>query len=224
MNTRMTPGTTPDAAPDSAPDTTATAAPTGPAAGEPVGSTTLRGEAGLLAAAQQLGRLAARPCARCGATGAPSAEDRRFGARVCPRCDGVAHFPAPDGVAILRAILSSRGRSRAALRTSAPANRSRAECRAYFVWRLARFHGGVDVSMPALAATLVSGDPFVTELHAFAEAVARVTCGTDLAAAFRWFGALHGDAPLPAGLPATAYPAGPVVLGDKPEAEALELV
>ena len=65
-------------------------------------------------------------------------------------------------------------------------------------------------------------DPFLKELDAIADAVAKRVYGTDLAGASRW-GSLLGNHTAPAGLPATAYPGGPVLTTEKPEEEWLEL-
>jgi len=97
--------------------------------------------------------------------------------------------------------------------------------RAYYVWRMARFHGGADVTMPVVASVLRGNDPFVKELDALAELVAKKVFGTDMAAALRWGSALGFlNQAIPAGLPGSAYPNGPVVLdGNKPVAESLEI-
>lgn len=132
----------------------------------------------------------------------------------CLTCSGKGMVEAPDGLAILKQVLGRKG-----LRSKRPS-----DPRAYYVWRLARFHGGADVTMPALASMLIWGDPYRAELDELAEAVARAVFGTDLAAAHRWGQALGWfDRELP-GLPATAYRGGPVLQRpDKPEEERAEL-
>jgi hypothetical protein len=96
--------------------------------------------------------------------------------------------------------------------------------RAYYVWRLARFHGGADVTMPMTADMMNAGDPFKTVLDQLSDVVAQKVFGTHMAAANRWGRALgfsRGDRP---GLPDSAYEGGPVVTeGVKPAFEALEL-
>ncbi len=142
--------------------------------------------------------------------------------RPCHSCDGSGTFVAVDVPAILEAIKGRKG-----LRTKPPdcygTSRTTANTRAYYVWRLARFHGGVDVTMPVMASTLIAGDPFLAELDALADAVARRVYGTDRAAAFRWANALGGSVAVPDGLPPTAYACGPVLMAEKPEEEMGEL-
>ncbi len=65
----------------------------------------------------------------------------------------------------------------------------------YYVWRLARFHGGADTRMPVLASVLM--DKYTRDrrdlhdaLDAAAEGLARETFGTDMGAAFAWGRAL----------------------------------
>jgi hypothetical protein len=138
--------------------------------------------------------------------------------KPCYSCQGRGWFGPPDAAAIIAAIKGRKG-----LRSSRPKDDSRA----YFCWRLARFHGGADVTMPMGAEMEVRGDPYVKELDAIADAVAQRVYGTNLAAAHRWgrlLGYLPSDKEMP-GLPATAYESGPV-LGfgaTKPEEERNEL-
>jgi hypothetical protein len=133
--------------------------------------------------------------------------------RACYCCNGKKAFEAPVLSALVDEIKGRKG-----LRSSRPASN-----RAYYVWRMARFHGGVDVTMPITAISCVSGDPFVKELDLIAEAAARVAFGTDRAAAHRWGMALGHIQTSTSGLPATAYPGGPVVTAEKPAEEACEL-
>jgi hypothetical protein len=132
----------------------------------------------------------------------------------CFFCEGRGTFSEPDVRAILDAIKGRRG-----LCSKRPADN-----RAYFVWRLARWHGGADVTMPVTAWSTIHGDPYKDELNTLAETVARHVFGTDLAAAHRWGLLLgHLDKEMP-GLPDSAYPLGRVADADKPEEEALELI
>jgi hypothetical protein len=59
---------------------------------------------------------------------------------------------------------------------------------AYFVWRLARFHGGADVTLPMLAYLMLHGGAKeeLEELEALAGQVAKETFGTDIGAAMKW--------------------------------------
>lgn len=55
--------------------------------------------------------------------------------------------------------------------------------RAYYVWRMARFNGGIDMTMPMSADLVVRGDPFRAKLDALADAVAKRAFGLDMSAA-----------------------------------------
>jgi hypothetical protein len=162
--------------------------------------------------------LAPRVCQSCKGTG-----KRSYADKPCLTCNGQVNIEGPDVLSILALIKGRKG-----IRSKAPdihgANWTLPNLRAYYVWRMARFHGGMDVTMPITATTLVHGDPFVPELEALAEAVAKRVYGTDMAAAYRWAGALGGDVTVPDGMPASAYPCGPVLLdNNKPEEELPEL-
>lgn len=161
--------------------------------------------------------MTTRNCTRCEGTGIKAAYTvgaYHSPAQPCNWCKGTGTFSEPNLDAILDAIRGRKG-----LRTKRPD-----EDRAYYVWRMARFHGGADVTMPMTASLSVIGDPFQPELDAISEAVARRVYGTDLAAAHRWGRALgHIDRDMP-GLPPSAYSGGPVADENKPEEEAQELV
>lgn len=156
-----------------------------------------------------------RECLSCHASG-----------KECSYCGGKGFVPAPDIEALTLAVTNKRGGS-LRLRQSPPnGNRLYFKgAREYFVWRLARFHGGADVTMPVMAETYIRHDPYQEELDAIASALARTFFGTDMAAAFRWgmaFGWVKPDQ-VPDGLPESAYPGGCVVpAGDKPEDEYLK--
>jgi hypothetical protein len=148
---------------------------------------------------------------------------------ACSSCNGEGRFPEPDYQKILSMIVTSRG-GKERIKSSPNSISSRINditaCRAYYVWRLARFHGGIDVTMPALAGILSWADPFKSELDDFACEVARRYFGTDLAAAARWaplLGLRGGDLQKIKGLPPTAYSNGPVTMDHKPEEEWPEL-
>lgn len=140
----------------------------------------------------------------------------------CTLCRGARVLAAPDVPYILRAIAGRKG-----LRTAAPDHYGKAytlaNVRAYYVWRLARFHGGADVTMPITAETLIHGDPWRAELERIAELVAKRAFGTHMAAAYRWAGALGHSVNVPDGMPATAYSCGPVADSNKPDFELPEL-
>ena len=52
--------------------------------------------------------------------------------------------------------------------------------RAYYVWRMARFHGGADMTMPVMAGMNASGEPCKETLDKLADTMAREAFGTDL--------------------------------------------
>lgn len=135
----------------------------------------------------------------------------------CYSCDGKGEFAPLDIPALIGAIKGRNG-----LRSKRPDSD-----RAYYVWRMARFHGGADVTMPVCAMTDIDGDPFRPDLDRLADAVAKAAFGNHIAAACRWaplLGISLDGVAIPRGLPATAYPSGPACLVPKPEVESLELV
>jgi hypothetical protein len=149
--------------------------------------------------------------------------------RPCSTCLGKGVMQAPDFVAIFKAVTTTRGASKGGrrFRQSAPegwkqSNQGVDNRRAYYVWRLARFHGGADVTMPMTAQLFCGRDAWVAELDYYASLLAKKVYGTDLAGAHRWARALGGDINIE-GLPATAYECGPVHDGNKPSFEREEL-
>lgn len=118
--------------------------------------------------------------------------------RKCHCCEGRGTFPALDksGVdAILNAILSSKGPRKGKLKSSRPKYARTIEAsRAYYVWRLARFHGGVDCTMPMCAEMDVRGDGERERLDYMSRLVAQANFGTARAGASRWMHALTGEA------------------------------
>ena len=163
-----------------------------------------------------------RPCKSCNGKGSvfhkgfTSLEGKVYPdtTRRCFACEGTGQFAKPDFRAILSAIKGRKG-----LCSKRPKDR-----RAYYVWRMTRFHGGADVTMPVGASMEVHGDPYVAELDRLVDLVAKRVFGTDLAAAHRWgraLGIVDRDMP---GLPGSAYAGGPVADGDKPLEEILELL
>ena len=98
----------------------------------------------------------------------------------CLSCNGTGIFNPPDPIAIEEEIRGRKG-----LRSQRPKSD-----RAYYVWRLARFHGGKDMTMPVMASVYIHGDPFVDELNKIADDTAKKYFGTDIAAAKRWGRAL----------------------------------
>lgn len=151
-----------------------------------------------------------RTCTHCKGSG----KNTFYADKPCRCCEGTGSFEAPDLKGIVEGIVSTRGKNKGRLLKSKPRvdHKTAHGNRVYFVWRLARFHGGQDVRMPVMAYADIGGDPFSKELEALAEAVARRAFGTDRAAAYRWVGALGHNVDVPEGQPLTAYPNGPEFL------------
>lgn len=80
--------------------------------------------------------------------------------------------------------------------------------RAYYVWRMARFSGGADVTLPMLASVRIGEDPERDNLDILADRAAQRYFGTDMAGAHRWSSAMRGTS-APDDLPASAYSGGP---------------
>ena len=163
------------------------------------------------------------PCNRCDGTTVlayPTMPD--IAPRPCPFCDGRGHFHRVDLPFLLDRI---KGRKAGKLRSKRPE-----DDRAYYVWRMARFHGGADVTMPMTATLAVTGDPYVPYLDVVAEKVAKEVYGSDMAGALRWAHAMGhevSDRYLDGSeiVPPSAMPGGPVVMDShKPDSELLELV
>lgn len=157
-----------------------------------------------------------RDCLSCKGVGEREHWRRDGSMEQCPECGGTGKFSAPDFKAILKKVVSSRGKSKGQLKKSWAGSKhyeDRFEAQAYYVWRLARFHGGQDVRLPMTAEMIVRGNPYRKELEAFSALVAQHAFGTDKAARYRWASAIGHDVDVPKGLPATAYPCGPERLG-----------
>ena len=112
--------------------------------------------------------------------------------RVCNACKGEKQFDAPNFDVILQQITTSRGAAKNSrkLLTGFPPKLKHYSCknaaRAYYVWRLARFHGGKDTTMPMTATMVIAGDPFIDELNKYADDVAASYLGSNMKAAARW--------------------------------------
>ena len=106
------------------------------------------------------------PCKTCNGSGEVEHWRHDGTMKPCSDCNGRGHFYATKLVEILTAI---QGRKRVysplhkqevnALRSKRPD-----DARANYVWRMARFHAGIDMSIPMMAAMDVSGDPYVKML------------------------------------------------------------
>lgn len=132
-------------------------------------------------------------CRRCDGVG----QVQHFGGglRKCSPCEGTGSFPTLESQqsGIMKLLKGRKG-----LRTSRPKyapERASHEVRAmhhraYYIWRMARFHGGVDMRQPVLASLDVIGDPERYALDKLSDQVARDNFGTDMAAANKWSKAL----------------------------------
>lgn len=172
---------------------------------------------------EQLHNTDCLPCTRCNGSTVltyPTMPD--IPARPCPFCGGRGHFHLVNVQSLMDLI---KGRKPGTLRSKRPD-----DDRAYYVWRMARFHGGADVTLPMVASFGVTGDPYVPYLDVVAEKVAQAVYGSDRAGTLRWAYAMGhevSDSYLDGSqiVPPSARPGGPVVLDNhKPECEQLELV
>lgn len=136
-------------------------------------------------------------CPRCDGNGVTTlAAMGSYPARdvKCLTCNGDKTFDAPLWADIAPGLFTKRN-GKVSLRKSPPNDTSgrrknRTEARRYYVWRMARFNGGVDVHMPMEANWVAGGDPWEPVLDVFADAVALVSFGSRTAGADRWAAAL----------------------------------
>lgn len=135
--------------------------------------------------------------------------------KPCIWCDGVGHYTRPDIPSLIKAV---KGRKPGKLRSKRPE-----DPRAYFIWRMARFHTGADVCLPMVAQMDIVSDPYRDLLELAAELLAERLTGHTSAGRARWQSALYGTAPQERYLPESAFPGGPVADADKPMEELLEL-
>jgi hypothetical protein len=119
-----------------------------------------------------------KDCTRCNGTKVASYD----ATKTCIWCKGTGTFEAPNLDAI-RAILKGR---------KGLVSRKPEDKRAAYVWRMARFHGGKDTTLPMMAPLDINGDPFIDQLDTLADETAKLYFGSDLAGAHRWYRALHG--------------------------------
>lgn len=161
------------------------------------------------------------PCSKCDGKGHSlskgfTCEDgRRFPSewRTCYSCDGKGWFHAPDIFALVQSV---KGRKPGRLRSKRPD-----DARGYYVWRLARFHGGADVCLPMGAEMEVSGDPYKAILDQLAKIVAKSVYGSGDVGSARWQQAMYGNHDYD-DLP--QHIDGPVYDADKPVEEFLETI
>jgi len=136
--------------------------------------------------------------------------------KPCLWCDGVGHYLKPDLESLVKAI---KGRKPGTLRSKRPD-----DTRAYFIWRMARFHTGADVTMPMTAQMDICSDPYKDLLDAWAELISEKLTGHTSAGRARWRSALYGESPQERYMPESAFPGGPVADSNKPEEEFFELL
>ena len=132
---------------------------------------------------------------------------------TCHNCDGKGWFHAPDIMALASAV---KGRKPGKLRSKRPD-----DARGYYVWRLARFHGGADVCLPMGAELEIGGDPYRPTLEQLARIIAKAVYGSGNVGSARWQQAMYGSHSYD-DLPAVID--GPTYDADKPAEEALETV
>lgn len=131
----------------------------------------------------------------------------------CHCCEGAGWYHAPDLKALVKAVT---GRKPNTLRSKRPD-----DSRAYYVWRLARFHGGKDTCLPMGAEMEIGGDPYRDILEELAKIVAKRYFGSANVGRARWQQAFYGSHEF-TDLPAVLD--GPVYDSDKPESELLETI
>lgn len=129
-------------------------------------------------------------CMGCHGTGQYSILSEK---EVCRYCSGTGTFESVNESDILNLITATRGKNKGKLRSSMSSpyrSEGVTKNRAYYVWRMARFHAGVDVTMPVMATLCIRHDPYSKELDALADKVAADCFGTNMAATYRWGRAL----------------------------------
>lgn len=131
----------------------------------------------------------------------------------CNGCNGEGWFHAPDIFNIVKLI---KGRKQGSLRSKRPD-----DPRAYYVWRLARFHGGADTCLPMVAKMTIGGDPYRDLLDELAKIIAKNYFGSENYGTARWHLAIYGShnySDIPQHLD------GPVYDSNKPLEEVLETI
>jgi hypothetical protein len=114
----------------------------------------------------------------------------------CVWCKSRGTFPAldePAMLAILDACTVSKGKTKGRIKASRPKHGITVEAkRAYYVWRLARFHGGVDCTLPMMADLDVRGDGERPKLEALSRLLAAKAFGSADIGTDRWRQAIYG--------------------------------
>jgi hypothetical protein len=160
-----------------------------------------------------------RDCERCGGTGKREHWDKTRTDKVpCNNCGQQGCFYRPMLGDLLKMVVSIQN-DKLRLRSASPKRGNHTACRAAYVWRIARFNGGEDVTMPMMAPMMLGDDPYKEYLEALADFAAKACCGTNMAGALRW-APLLGSASFADvekymannPQPASALPCGPVVM------------
>lgn len=125
-----------------------------------------------------------RTCGDCKGTGKGHYDP------VCRDCKGTGTREAPDIKALVMGALVSRGKRKGHLLRSP---RSDWNDRQYYVWRLARFHTGADVTLPVMASVRLGRDPYRTEVDQTAEKMAEILTGRPSRGVARWHRAMYGS-------------------------------
>jgi hypothetical protein len=131
----------------------------------------------------------------------------------CGDCNGNGWFHAPDLSNIVKLI---KGRKPGKLRSKRPD-----DPRGYYVWRLARFHGGADMCLPMMAEMNIGGDPYRDILEELSKIVAKNCFGSENYGSARWHLAMYG---IHNYSDISQHFDGPVYDSDKPIEEILETV
>lgn len=127
-----------------------------------------------------------RNCTRCQGTGKYSILNDPV--KACLYCQE-GNFPEINEDEIMSLIMVSRGKNKGKLRasmTSPVRSDGIVKNRAYYIWRMARFHAGIDVTMPVMASTCITGDPYRKELDDLSDKVAMNNFGDRMAGAMIW--------------------------------------
>ena len=140
-----------------------------------------------------------RPCKRCNGEGTvfskgfTTLEGKVYPdePRVCSCCNGSKTFDEPNFAAIEEACTTSRGaeKGKRKFRAAWPGRehfRDHTVARAYYVWRLCRFHSGIDPTMPMTADLVVRADPYKPELDKLVDDLALKYLGNNIKGALRW--------------------------------------
>lgn len=140
-------------------------------------------------------------CTGCGGAGVR----RHFGQEdryvVCYSCHGHGGDGVPQLATLLGQCVATRGARKGCLLKAAPFGPSSDpdKSRARWLWRMLRFHSGLDVCMP-WGFDLGSDKGAERVLDSFAKAIVAAVTGKASAGQDRWREAMYGDCPAGDGL------------------------